>query len=161
MKSTQTALGNPRRVHGPAIFAEVCKRCWAVHGMPIGCSSSASVRAEEASINCLLSIPNHGYVYYSCNKLSRSCTATCSSSHERCQMPWKPLGGAQRLFMNSVGMLCGQASGLQTDYAWILERLPPKCRWTRNPVYCSILSKRLMTMDMLVKEWRSFPTFNA
>jgi hypothetical protein len=122
-------------------FAEVCKRYWAVHGLPVGCSSSASVLAGEVSINRLLSIANHDYVYCSCNKLSRSCTVTCSSSHERCQMPWKPLGGVQIIFMNSVGMLCGQASGLQTDYAWILERHPRKRRWTRNPVYCIILSK--------------------
>jgi hypothetical protein len=52
----------------------------------------------------------------------------------------KPPGGVQRLFMNSVGMLCGQSRGHQTDYAWILERHLRKCRWTRNSVQYISLS---------------------
>jgi hypothetical protein len=62
--------------------------------------------------------------------------------------------------MNSVGMLCGQSSALQTDYAWILEGLPWKCSRTGIRFIISTY-QRLMTMDVLVKVWKSFPTFNA
>jgi hypothetical protein len=55
MKSSKTGLevytNRPRKstlCTWACNFTEVLKRCWAVHGLPIGCSSSASVLAGDA-----------------------------------------------------------------------------------------------------------------
>jgi hypothetical protein len=53
--------------------------------------------------------------------------------------------------MNCLGMICGQSSGLQPDYAWILERAPAEVCGGPGIRYGVSTYQRRMTMDVLGK----------